>query len=70
MLLSLLLPERLLIRCRVSVVFSVQSWLAETSEQKKTSTTPAYFSVGMARTCSGYYQSMPANLLQSCLCSS
>ncbi|KAF1934342.1 uncharacterized protein M421DRAFT_415375 [Didymella exigua CBS 183.55] len=32
----------------VSVVFSVQSWLAETSEQKKTSTTPAYFSVGMA----------------------
>ncbi|KAF3050718.1 hypothetical protein E8E11_004938 [Didymella keratinophila] len=32
----------------VSVVFSVQSWLAETQEQKKTSTTPAYFSVGMA----------------------
>ncbi|KAJ4983504.1 translation initiation factor [Stagonosporopsis vannaccii] len=32
----------------VSVVFSVQSWLAETPEQKKTSTTPAYFSVGMA----------------------
>ncbi|KAF2867174.1 hypothetical protein BDV95DRAFT_582717 [Massariosphaeria phaeospora] len=32
----------------VSVVFSLQSWLAETPEQKKTSTTPAYFSVGMA----------------------
>lgn len=45
---GLLLPDRLLIRCRVSVVFSVQSWLAETQEQKKTSTTPAYFSVGMA----------------------
>ncbi|KAH7126742.1 hypothetical protein B0J11DRAFT_526340 [Dendryphion nanum] len=32
----------------VSVVFSLQSWLAETEEQKRTSTTPAYFSVGMA----------------------
>jgi hypothetical protein len=50
MLSGLLLPDRLLIRCRVSVVFSVQSWLAETQEQKKTSTTPAYFSVGMAGT--------------------
>lgn len=49
MLFSLLLSDRLLIRCRVSVVFSVQSWLAETPEQKKTTTTPAYFSVGMAR---------------------
>lgn len=45
----LLLSYWALIRCRVSVVFSVQSWLAETPEQKKTSTTPAYFSVGMAR---------------------
>lgn len=50
MLLSVLGRHDLLIRCRVSVVFSVQSWLAETPEQKKTSTTPAYFSVGMAGT--------------------
>jgi hypothetical protein len=48
MLSGLLLPDHPLIRCRVSVVFSVQSWLAETQEQKKTSSTPAYFSVGMA----------------------
>lgn len=52
MLLSVLWRDHLLIRCRVSVVFSVQSWLAETPEQKKTSTTPAYFSVGMAGRCS------------------
>ncbi|KAF2477272.1 uncharacterized protein BDR25DRAFT_300259 [Lindgomyces ingoldianus] len=31
-----------------SVVFAMQSWLAETPEQKRTSSTPAYFSVGMA----------------------
>ncbi|KAJ8105162.1 hypothetical protein OPT61_g10347 [Boeremia exigua] len=35
-------------RNKVAVVFSVQSWLAETPDQKKKSTTPAYFSVGMA----------------------
>ncbi|USP82538.1 uncharacterized protein yc1106_09812 [Curvularia clavata] len=28
--------------------FAVQAWLAETAEQKKTSTTPAYFQVGMS----------------------
>merc|ERR1711964_239225 len=32
----------------VAVVFTIQSWLAETPEQKKTSTTPAYFQVGMS----------------------
>ncbi|KAI9701691.1 MAG: hypothetical protein M1820_006319 [Bogoriella megaspora] len=31
-----------------AVIFSLQSWLAETPEQKKTATTPGYFSVGMA----------------------
>ncbi|KAF2802976.1 translation initiation factor SU [Mytilinidion resinicola] len=32
----------------VAVVFSLQSWLAETPEQAQTATTPGYFSVGMA----------------------
>ncbi|OAL57023.1 translation initiation factor SU [Pyrenochaeta sp. DS3sAY3a] len=32
----------------VAVVFAIQSWLAETPEQRRTSTTPAYFSVGMS----------------------
>ncbi|KAF2653974.1 SUI1-domain-containing protein [Lophiostoma macrostomum CBS 122681] len=32
----------------VAVVFAMQSWLAESPEQKRTSSTPAYFSVGMA----------------------
>jgi hypothetical protein len=41
-------PRSLLTRCRVAVVFAIQSWLAETPEQKKTSTTPAYFQVGMS----------------------
>ncbi|KAF2105130.1 hypothetical protein NA57DRAFT_28225, partial [Rhizodiscina lignyota] len=31
-----------------AVMFSVQSWLAETPEQKKNTSTPGYFSVGMA----------------------
>ncbi|KAF2279549.1 uncharacterized protein EI97DRAFT_370119 [Westerdykella ornata] len=35
-------------RNKVAVVFAVQSWLAESAEQKRTSTTPGYFSVGMA----------------------
>ncbi|OCL06093.1 translation initiation factor SU [Glonium stellatum] len=30
------------------IVFALQSWLAETPEQKRTATTPGYFSVGMA----------------------
>jgi len=34
--------------CRVAVVFAIQSWLAESPEQKRTSTTPAYFQVGMS----------------------
>jgi hypothetical protein len=41
-------PRSLLTRYRVAVVFAIQSWLAETAEQKKTSTTPAYFQVGMS----------------------
>ncbi|KAF2265314.1 SUI1-domain-containing protein [Lojkania enalia] len=35
-------------RNKVAVVFALQSWLAESPEQKQTSSTPAYFSVGMA----------------------
>ncbi|KAL4930203.1 uncharacterized protein BDV17DRAFT_259099, partial [Aspergillus undulatus] len=30
------------------MVFSLQSWLGETEEQKKNATTPAYMSVGMS----------------------
>lgn len=36
---------------RVSFVFSLQTWLAESSEQKKTAATPAYMSVFMSCTC-------------------
>ncbi|KAL4983553.1 translation initiation factor SU [Aspergillus falconensis] len=35
-------------RNRVAMVFSLQSWLGETEEQKKNATTPAYMSVGMS----------------------
>jgi hypothetical protein len=38
----------LLISCRVAVVFAIQSWLAESPEQRRTSSTPAYFQVGMS----------------------
>ncbi|EON67654.1 hypothetical protein W97_06797 [Coniosporium apollinis CBS 100218] len=31
-----------------AVVFALQSWLGESPEQKRTSSTPGYFSVGMA----------------------
>ncbi|KAF2146193.1 uncharacterized protein K452DRAFT_283469 [Aplosporella prunicola CBS 121167] len=31
-----------------AVMFSLQTWLAETPEQKKHATTPGYFSVGMS----------------------
>ncbi|KAL9084687.1 MAG: hypothetical protein Q9165_007935 [Trypethelium subeluteriae] len=31
-----------------SVIIALQAWLAETPEQKKTASTPTYFSVGMA----------------------
>lgn len=34
---------------RAAVVFSVQNWLGESEETKKTSSTPGYFSVGMSR---------------------
>ncbi|PQE15199.1 translation initiation factor SUI1 protein [Rutstroemia sp. NJR-2017a WRK4] len=33
---------------RASVVFAIQNWLGESSESKKTSSQPAYFSVGMS----------------------
>ncbi|KAL4939065.1 hypothetical protein BDV06DRAFT_225399 [Aspergillus oleicola] len=32
----------------VAMVFSLQSWLGETEEQKKNASTPAYMSVGMS----------------------
>ncbi|KAJ5594458.1 uncharacterized protein N7459_000666 [Penicillium hispanicum] len=32
----------------VSFIFSLQTWLAESPEQKKTAATPAYMSVGMS----------------------
>ncbi|KAJ5118618.1 hypothetical protein N7526_010255 [Penicillium atrosanguineum] len=32
----------------VSFVFSLQSWLGESEDQKKTASTPAYMSVGMS----------------------
>lgn len=31
-----------------SVLFAIQTWLSETPSQRATSSTPAYFSVGMA----------------------
>jgi hypothetical protein len=37
--------------CRVAVVFAIQSWLAESPEQRKTASTPAYFQVGMSCEC-------------------
>jgi hypothetical protein len=43
-----LVQRFMLTRCRVAVVFAIQAWLAETPEQKKTSSTPAYFQVGMS----------------------
>lgn len=41
-------PVAMLIGIRTAVIFAVQSWLAETSEQRQKSSTPGYFSVGMA----------------------
>lgn len=64
MLFSLLLPSPVLIRCRVSVVYSIQSWLAETPDQKSKTTTPAYFSVGMARKSSVLYLKTSTNISQ------
>ncbi|KAE8350275.1 translation initiation factor SU [Aspergillus coremiiformis] len=40
----------------VSFVFSLQSWLGETSEQKRTASTPAYMSVFMASAFKGQLQ--------------
>ena len=33
---------------RASVAFALQTWLAETPEQKRTASSPGYFGVGMA----------------------
>ncbi|KAL1796950.1 hypothetical protein ACET3X_005490 [Alternaria dauci] len=35
-------------RNKVAVVFAIQSWLAETPDQRRTSSTPAYYQVGMS----------------------
>jgi hypothetical protein len=43
-----LVSPALLTSCRVAVVFAIQSWLAESPEQAKSSATPAYFQVGMS----------------------
>lgn len=37
-------------------VYSVQSWLGESEDSKKNSSTPGYFSVGMSRTYTPQYQ--------------
>lgn len=42
------MPFAQCVHCRVAVVFAIQSWLAETPEQRRNSTTPAYFTVGMS----------------------
>ena len=39
---------------RASVVFAVQTWLAETPEQRRTASTPGYFSVGMGSMISAF----------------
>jgi len=43
-------PRPWLTSIRLAVVFSVQSWLAETPETKSSTSTPGILSVGMART--------------------
>jgi hypothetical protein len=40
---------------RASVVFAIQNWLGESAEAKKTSSQPAYFSVGMSSECCSLY---------------
>lgn len=39
----------MLIYKRASVLFAIQNWLGESPETRKTSSQPAYFSVGMSR---------------------
>lgn len=38
----------MLTKSRAAVVFALQTWLAETPEQRKNASTPSYYSVGMA----------------------
>ncbi|TVY39211.1 Uncharacterized protein LOCC1_G004093 [Lachnellula occidentalis] len=40
--------RRVLTASRASVVFAIQNWLGESADAKKTSSQPAYFSVGMS----------------------
>jgi hypothetical protein len=58
---SCLVSLFLLTRYRVAVVFALQSWLAETPEQKKTTSTPAYFQVGMSGMCGCLHSYLSAN---------
>ena len=39
-----------LIAIRASLVFAIQTWLAETPEQTRNAGTPSYLSVGMSST--------------------
>jgi len=39
--------EQMLMKNRASVVLAIQNWLGESAEAKRTSSQPAYFSVGM-----------------------
>jgi len=55
-----------LISCRVAVVFAIQSWLAESPEQKRTSSTPAYFQVGMSGESLHLESVNSANYIKSC----
>jgi hypothetical protein len=50
---------------RAAVVFSIQSWLGESEESKKNSTTPGYFSVGMSSTFTPSKRDTQALLLAS-----
>ena len=50
--------------CRASLVFAIQTWLAETPEQTRTSGTPSYLSVGMA----GQYVQPLENCLRLIIC--
>ncbi len=55
----------LMLTCRMfraAVVFSLQSWLGESEETRKNSSTPGYFSVGMARKFFLWYPSQLASL--------
>jgi hypothetical protein len=64
-----LVSPALLTSCRVAVVFAIQSWLAESPEQAKSSATPAYFQVGMSGEFQASAAGMPLTAVQPCHCS-